>query len=63
MQPCPNCGDPVEAGSVDNRVEWEKSYFECENCGTTFERHTVFQCQSSLVSTDEIIVTEMGEKR
>jgi hypothetical protein len=53
MFDCLVCGTELEFQDTDDRQEWRKETYECPNCGQWHKRYTTYQCQSSLVASDE----------
>lgn len=47
---------------VDDRCEWCRTYYHCEDCNARYEKMTIYKTQSSLIESDVLYMIDAKGK-
>jgi primosomal protein N' len=55
IEPCPDCGEPLDYDEVDIGVGMQRGNYGCPNCGWVPKPYACGYCGSSLHADGEIV--------
>ena len=65
MENCPICGNTLKVIETDNRQEWMRTTYSCDECQNILHKHTVYKTQSEFIASEtwEHTQRELNEMR